>query len=126
MAHLAEELKEPLVPDKSVLVELVGDGAEVIVARDLNGRLDRVFVERAHIVRQQPANACQDRRDDQHEREPQRKAAALPFLLQFLPLGAAARGTVLRALLRFADALGVPAGGLIVVVLVAHSSSLLI
>lgn len=35
------------------------------------------------------------------------KRRRCPFLLQFLPLGAAARGTVLRALLRFADALGV-------------------
>ena len=126
VAEPAERLEEPLVLNEPLVVELRGDGVQVVVARDLDGRLDRCLVERAHVVRQQPAHTGEDRRRDEHEREPQRKAAALPFLLQFLPLGAAARGAVLRALLRFADALGVPAGGLIVVVLVAHSSSLLI
>ena len=126
MAHLAEELEKPLVLDQPVILELCRDRIQIVIARDLDGRLDRRFVERTHVVRQQPAHTGQDRRHDQHKRQPQRKTAALPLLFQFLPLGAAARGAVLRALLRFADALGVPAGGLIVVVLVAHSSSLLI
>ena len=125
MTHPAEKLKEPLVADKPILVELVGNGAQIVVARDLNGRFNGVFVERAHVVCQQPAHTGQNRRNDQYECKPQRKAAALALPFQFLPLGAAARGAVLRAHFRFADAFGVPAGGLVVVILVAHRSSLL-
>ena len=99
-----KQAEEPLVFDEAFILEFVGDAAHGIVRRNLNGGGVVVLVEGAKIRGQQPANACQNGGDDQHEQNIQHRIDAAPPAAPLLrPLG---------SLLTVAHLPGIPAGGI--------------
>ena len=128
VAHRAEELEEPLVFDQPLVFELCRNGVDVVVLRDLDGRGERLLIERTHIVRQQPANARQDRRYGDHKDQPKQKAA-LAALAAIPPAALLARGA-LRGMGRTlaalaADLPGVPSRGVVFFLMIHKRTALL-
>ena len=128
VAHRAEELEEPFVFDQPLVFELCRNGVDVVVLRDLDGRGDGLLIERAHIVRQQPANARQDRRYGDHKNQPKQKAAlaalaAIPSAALLARGALRGMGRTLAALA--ADLPGVPSRG-VVFFLVIHKRTALL